>query len=437
MLPPTLTIAWLSSLPDRQRTAILAGLTKEDKARLRYDWKRWARPEQIEPDAGKWRTWLILAGRGFGKTRTGAEWVRTIKETSGRIALVGETAADVRDVMIEGESGILACSPPWDRPRYMPSKRQLEWKNGAIAKTYSGDEPDQLRGPQHDAAWCDEIAKFQYAEDAWSNLEFGLRLGAWPRTLVTTTPRPIPIVRELLKGTDTGRTIVTRGSTFSNSANLSPDFIRAVREKYEGTRLGRQELNAELLDDLPGALWSRDVIEAARYTGQLPEFSRVVVGVDPSGFEAETGDSQGIVVAGFGKDGIYYVIEDCTVRLKPDGWGKKVIEAYTRHKADRIVAEKNFGGGMVRHVIETAMPGAPIKLVEASRGKHIRAEPIAALYEQGKVRHVRAFTALEDQMCMMTSQGYEGAQSPDRLDAMVWALSELSQAKQVQFVGVF
>jgi phage terminase large subunit-like protein len=337
--------------------------------------------------------------------------------------------------MVEGESGILACSPPWDRPRYMPSKRQVEWANGAIAKTYSGDEPDQLRGPQHDAAWCDEIAKFQYADDCWSNNEFGLRLGSWPRTLVTTTPRPIPIVRELLKGTTTGQTVVTRGSTFSNSANLAPEFIRAVKDKYEGTRLGRQELNAEVLDDLPGALWSRDVIEAARYTGDVPEYSRIVVGVDPSGFEDETGDSQGIIAAAKGKDGFYYVLDDATVRMKPDGWGQKVIDTYKKFKADRIVAEQNFGGGMVRHVIETAMPNAPVSLVNASRGKHIRAEPIAALYEQRKVRHIRAFTALEDQMCMMTSQGYEGAQSPDRLDALVWALSELSQVPTIQFYG--
>lgn len=376
--------------------------------------------------------WLILSGRGWGKTRTGAEWVKKVKNTCGRIALVGETAADVRDVMIEGDSGILASSPPWDRPRYMPSKRRLEWANGAIATTYSGDEPDQLRGPQHDAALVDELAKFQYADEAWSNLEFGLRLGAWPRAVVTTTPRPIPIIRELVRS-DT--THITRGSTFQNARNLAGQFIDAVKKKYEGTRLGRQELNGEILDDLPGALWSRDMIDAALYRGELPEYERVVVGVDPSGFEDETGDSQGIVVAAKGRDGIYYVLDDATVRLKPDGWGRQVIDCYRRHKADRIVAEKNYGGAMVRHVIETAMPGAPVKMVEASRSKHARAEPIAALYEQKKVRHVRPFTALEDQMCMMTTQKYEGTGSPDRVDALVWALADLSQGAQFQVFG--
>ena len=375
-----------------------------------------------------------MAGRGFGKTRVGAEWVRKIKDYHGRIALVGETAADVRDVMVQGESGILATSPPWDRPEYLPSKRELRWANGAIAKTYSGEEPDQLRGPQHEAAWYDELAKYQYAQEAWDQGQFGLRLGSWPRTLVTTTPRPIPVIKTIMAGTST---VITRGSTYDNANNLAPSFLKAVREKYEGTRLGRQELLAEVLDDFPGALWSRDTINEAQYRGEVPKFVRVVVAVDPSGFEDETGDSQGIVVAGKCREGFYYVIEDATVRLKPDGWGRRVIDMYKKHKADRIVAEQNFGGGMVRHVINTAMPEAPVTMVSASRGKHIRAEPIAALYEQKKVRHLVPFPALEDQMCMMTSQGYEGAGSPDRLDALVWALSELSQSGTVQFVGAY
>lgn len=368
--------------------------------------------------------WLILSGRGWGKTRTGAEWVKSIKNNFGRIALVGETAADVRDVMIEGDSGILRCSPAWDRPRYMPSKRRLEWDNGAIATTYSGDEPDQLRGPQHDAALVDELAKFQYAEEAWSNLEFGLRLGDWPRAVVTTTPRPIPIIRELVQS-DT--THITRGSTFDNARNLAGQFIDAVRKKYEGTRLGRQELSGEILDDLPGALWSRDMIDQAHYRGELPELTRIVVGVDPSGFEDETGDSQGIVVCAKGSDGLYYVLEDATCRLKPDGWGRRVIDIWRKHKADRIIAEKNFGGAMVKHVIQTVSKDAPVKMVTASVAKHARAEPIAALYEQKRVRHTGHLTALEDQMCMMTTQTYEGTGSPDRLDALVWAMWELSQ----------
>ncbi len=343
----------------------------------------------------------------------------------------------MRDVMVGGESGILSCSPAYDRPRYTPSLRKLEWSNGAIATTYSGDEPDQLRGPQHDAAYCDEIAKYQYPDELWSNLEFGLRLGAWPRTLVTTTPRPIPVIKSLMRDAADGSTVVTRGSTYDNASNLSPDFIKSVRKKYEGTRLGRQELSGEILDDLQGALWSRDIIEKARHHGPVPEFDRVVVGVDPSGFDGETGDSQGIVVAGEARDGTYFVIDDATVRLKPDGWGRKVVDAYTRHGADRIVAEQNYGGEMVRHVIETAMPGAPVRMVSASRGKHVRAEPIAALYEQGRVKHVRPFQDLEDQMCMITSQGYEGTGSPDRLDALVWALSDLSQGSHVGFIGIY
>lgn len=390
-------------------------------------------PSPTDCPAGvPWRVWLILSGRGWGKTKTLSEWIRNVKNTCARIALVGETAADVRDVIVEGDSGILASSPPWDRPKYIPSKRRLEWANGAIATTYSGDEPDQLRGPQHDAAGVDELAKYQYAEECWSNLEFGLRLGKWPRVVVTTTPRPIPIIRELVRS-DT--THITRGSTFDNSKNLAKPFLDAVRKKYDGTRLGRQELNGEILDDLPGALWSRDLIEACRYNGDLPDFDRIVVGVDPSGFEDETGDSQGIVAAGKGKDGFYYVLDDATVRMRPDGWGRRVVDTYQKHKADNVIAEKNFGGGMVRHVINTADINVPVKLVDASRGKHIRAEPIAALYEQGRVRHIRPFTALEDQMCMLTTQGYEGIGSPDRLDAMVWALSELSQTPQFAIYG--
>jgi phage terminase large subunit-like protein len=347
---------------------------------------------------------------------------------------VGETAADVRDVMIEGESGILACAPPWDRPRYIPSKREVRWDNGAVAKTYSGDEPDQLRGPQHEAAWYDELAKFQYAQEAWDQGQFGLRLGNWPRALVTTTPRPIPVIRSLISSPTTH---ITRGSTFDNSANLAPAFLQAVREKYEGTRLGRQELMAEVLDDLAGALWSRDMIEQARFNGQLPEMSRIVVGVDPSGFDGESGDSQGIVVAGLGKDGHYYVMDDCSVRMRPEGWGRKVIDVYRTYQANHICVEKNYGGDMCRAVIHSVMPAAPIRVVTATRGKHVRAEPIASLYEQKKVRHARPFTALEDQMCLMTTQSYEGAGSPDRLDAMVWAMTELSQGKQVKILGAF
>lgn len=421
-------------MPEAQRIAILSALTDPEKAALQYHWTFWARPDQLEP-AGSWATWLVLAGRGWGKTRVGAEFVRSAKERHGRIALVGETAADVRDVMVEGESGILATSPAWDRPTYNVSKRELKWPNGAIAKTYSGDEPDQLRGPQHEIAWVDELAKFHYADDAWSNLQFGLRLGERPRALVTTTPRPIPIIRDLIRQERDGTVHVTRGKTYDNAINLAPQFIKAIRDKYEGTRLGRQELNAEVLDDLAGALWSHDMIERARYDGDLPEMQRIVVGVDPSGFDGETGDSQGIVVAGQGKDGFFYVLDDASVRMKPEGWGRKVVDVYRTHKANRIVAEKNFGGDMCRAVIHGAMANAPVTMVSASRGKHVRAEPIAALYEQGKVRHARPFPALEGQMTLMTTQAWEGVGSPDRLDALVWALSDLSQGKTLVIGG--
>jgi phage terminase large subunit-like protein len=405
----------------------MSSLSPQEAIRLQFTWEFWARPDQLEPK-GKWSNWLALAGRGFGKTRTGAEWVRKIKNSCSRIALIGETAADVRDVMVEGESGILQTSPPWDKPEYIASHRELRWNNGAIAKTYSSEEPDQLRGPQHEAAWVDELAKYRYAQEVWDQLQFGLRLGAWPRSLITTTPRPIPVVKSILAGEKTGDTVVVRGSTFANAANLAPSFLATIRARYEGTRLGRQELNAEILDDLAGALWSRDMIDQAYLprTFQLPKMKRVGVGVDPSGFDGEKGDSQGIIPAGLGEDGIFYVFEDCTCRLKPEGWGRRVVDVYKRHMADFTAVEKNFGGGMCRANIHHADRSVCVKDVTASRGKHIRAEPIAALYEQGRVKHVVPMPELEDQMCNITTQGYEGEGSPDRLDALVWVLTELS-----------
>jgi predicted phage terminase large subunit-like protein len=438
----TLTAEWLLSLPEPQRAAILNALTDTEKAALRYNWPFWARPNQCEPEGKRWNTWLILAGRGSGKTRAGSEWVRKAKDWHSRIALVGETAADVRDVIIMGESGILETSPPWDRPTFNASRREIRWANGAIAKTYSAEEPDQLRGPQHEIAWLDELAKFKDPNAVWSNLQLGLRLGKWPRVLVTTTPRPIPIIRELLRQSQINpdATHVTRGSTFDNAKFLPAEFIESIKAKYEGTRLGRQELHAELLDDLIGALWSRDMIENARLVQGAPlrDMERVVVGVDPSGFDGETGDEQRIIVAGKekGKDGMYVVLDDCSVKMRPEGWGRRVIEAYRNHKADRIVAEANYGGAMVRSVIQSVMPDVPVSMVTATRGKSLRAEPIASLYEQGKVKHVRPFPELEDQLCMLTTQGWEGTGSPDRADALVWALTELSTGNRFQIIGI-
>lgn len=414
-------LGWVS----QHRPEAIRALSNRDAEELEFEWRAWARPDQIAPP-GDWTTWLISAGRGWGKTRTGAEWIRGEVEAgrAGRIALVAETAADARDVMVEGQSGLLAVCPPWSRPTYEPSKRRLTWPSGATATLFNAVEPDQLRGPQFDCAWCDELAKWRYAQEAWDQLQFGLRLGERPRQVVTTTPRPIPLVRALLKD---ARTEVTRGRTLDNAANLAASFLTAITERYGGTRLGRQELEAELLDDVPGALWTRAMIDKARSAGSVPDMQRIVVGVDPSGTSGEDGgDSIGIVIAGKGVDGLGYVLGDWTCKLSPAGWGRRTVEAAARFKADRIVAERNFGGAMVESVIRTADSAAPVRLVDASRGKIIRAEPIAALYEQGRIRHIGdSLEHLEDQMCAMTGDGYVGEGSPDRVDAAVWALTDL------------
>lgn len=379
----------------------------------------WARPDQLAP-AGDWSTWLVLAGRGWGKSRTGAEWVRrqALSGAASRIALVARTAADVRDVVVEGESGILAISPKRERPTWEPSRRRLTWPNGAIATTYSADEPDQLRGPQHDAGWLDELAAWRYPE-AYDQLRFGLRLGAHPRVVVTTTPRPTPIIRALLASPDT---IVTRGRTIDNRANLAGSFLAEVSARYAGTRLGRQELDGEILDDAPGALWHRHLIDAAR-VDRAPDLRRVVVAIDPAVTSGGGSDETGIVVAGLGYDGRGYVLDDATARLSPDAWARKAVALYRSHKADRIVAEVNNGGEMVEHTLRTVDRSIPFRAVHASRGKAVRAEPVAALYEQGRVSHVGALAALEDQLC--TWDPAESRTSPDRLDALVWALTEL------------
>lgn len=387
---------------------------------LLYEWRFWARPNQLPPE--NWRhVWLILAGRGFGKTRTGAETVRWLVETgqAKRIALVAPTAADARDVMVEGESGILAVSRPDFKPEYEPSKRRITWPNGAVAYTYSAEEPDRLRGPQHDFAWCDELAAWKYPDDTWDNLIFGLRLGDNPRVVVTTTPKPIPLVRKLVNDPET---VVTRGSTYENAANLPPSFLKEIRDKYEGTRLGRQEIFAEILDDVPGALWTRSMLDDLRVK-KAPELVRVVVAIDPAVSSGEDSDETGIIVAGKGADGHGYVLDDLTCRMSPDGWATRAVNAYYKHEADRIVAEVNNGGDLVEATIRTVDRKIPYKAVRASKGKRTRAEPIAALYEQGKIHHVGSFPLLEDQMCNFTPDGYDG--SPDRVDALVWALTEL------------
>lgn len=325
--------------------------------------------------------------------------------------------------MVEGDSGILAVHPPDFRPLYEPSKRRITWPNGAVATLFNATEPDQLRGPQFDAAWCDELAKWAHAREAWDMLQFGLRLGVRPRQIITTTPRPIPILREIMAAPTTR---VTRGATRDNQANLAPAFVKSITDRYAGTRLGRQELEAEILDDVPGALWTRAMLDAARVR-IVPEMQRVVVAVDPSGTRGpdDAGDSIGIIVAGKGLDGCAYVLADRTCKLSPDGWGRRAVSAYHEYSADRIIAERNFGGAMVEHVIRTVDKSAAYKEVTASRGKVARAEPVAALYEQNKVKHAASVPDLEDQMCNFTSDEYLGDGSPDRVDALVWALTEL------------
>jgi phage terminase large subunit-like protein len=319
--------------------------------------------------------------------------------------------------MVEGESGVLAICPPAERPLYEPSKRRLTWPNGAMATVYSADEPERLRGPQHDGAWCDELASWRFADAAWANLQFGLRLGQAPRVVVTTTPKPIRIVKELLA---LESTVVTRGSTYENRGNLADSFIQAVRDRYEGTRLGRQELYAELLEDAEGALWKRDELDDHRVR-LAPDLKRIVVAVDPAATSNEESNETGIVVAGVAKDGQGYVLDDRTCRASPLKWAERAVSAYHAFRADRLVAETNQGGDMVRTTIATVDPKVAYKAVHATRGKLTRAEPVAALYEQGRVHHVGSFPDLEDQLC----QWEPGAPSPDRLDALVWCLTEL------------
>ncbi|QDM32172.1 ATP-binding protein [Tardiphaga sp. vice352] len=390
-------------------------------------WRAKARPSQLPPD-GDWLGWLLLAGRGFGKTFTGAGYIGELVETgaAGRIALVAATAADARDIMVEGQSGLLRMAPPWNRPIYEPSKRRLTWLNGAIATTFSSEEADRLRGPEHDACWADELAAWNDPQGAWDMLQFGLRLGKHPRWVATTTPRPIKLVKDLL-ARDGRDVVVTRGSTFDNEANLAATFLASVRDRYAGTRLGRQELDAEMLTDVAGALWQLEWLDRDR-AAKAPELKRIVVAIDPAVSNHEGSDETGIIVAGITADKHAYVLEDLSGRYAPHEWAAKAIGAYRRHKADRIIAEINNGGAMVEGTIRAVDPLASYKSVHASRGKVVRAEPIAAMYEQRKVHHVGGFATLEDQMCSFTSDFDRGraGYSPDRVDALVWALTELS-----------
>lgn len=403
-------------------------LTPEQRAELRWKWEFWARPNQLEPE-GSWNTWLILAGRGFGKTKMGSEWIRQkARDYPGcRIALIGETAADVRDVMILGDSGIIACDPTVTVDNWSPTNRRLTWPNGSTAWAYNATEPDQLRGPQHHFAWFDELAKFRYMQDTWDQGQFGLRLGEHPKAIVTTTPRPLPVIKKLLKDPDT---YVTRGSTFDNSGNLAKPFLKQIEERYSGTRLGRQELEGEILEDIPGALWNRSSIDENRVK-EAPEMERVIVSVDPAASSHEGSDENGIVGVGLARDedgyARGYVLADRSLRGSPEEWARAAVRLYRELQADRIVAEKNNGGEMVASVIRSIDRSVPVTLVHASRGKYVRAEPISALYEQGRIHHVGRHDILEDQMCLFSIDNVRDSNtgSPDRVDALVWGLSSL------------
>ena len=402
-------------------------LSESEAELLLYDWQGiWARESQLPPSelSRLKNIWLVLAGRGWGKTRTGAEYVRElVNQGYKRIALIAPTPADARDVMIEGESGILNIYPDSERPLYEPSKRRLTFSNGAIATVYSGYKPDQLRGPQHDAFWADELAAWQYLEETWDMLMFGLRLGE-PRGIITTTPRPLKLIKEL-KCAD--NIVLTTGSTYDNRDNLSKTFFNTILKKYEGTTLGEQELNARILEDNPNALWKMCNIESTRVRdASLSDMKRVVVSIDPNASDNENSDEVGIIVAGVDHKDEGYILEDLSMRGSPQEWTTRAVEAYIKYSADRIVAETNQGGNMIEALIRTVDRNVSYKGVHATKGKYVRAEPVSALYEQKRVHHVGNFAKLEDELC----DWVPGGASPNRLDALVWALTDLMLNKK-------
>lgn len=420
---------------------ILQGLSLEQLLLLDDDFALFAHAHQrhtpVGNDGNPWTTWLVLGGRGAGKTRLGAEWVRALvhgtppyaERTHGAIALIGETEHDAREVMVEGPSGLLRIGLPSQRPKWIPTRRRLEWANGAAAQLFSADNPESLRGPQFDAAWCDELGKWRHADVTFDMLQFALRLGEHPRQLITTTPRPIPLIKRLIADPHTR---VTRAATSANKAYLAPTFFDSVVGRYADTRLGRQELDGELIDDRPDALWSRDLIEKCRVSAP-PPLVRVVVAIDPPATSRRGADACGIVAAGRSENGWVYVLEDASMAgLSPTAWAQKAIALYRRLNADTLVAEINMGGEMVRSVLREVDPSVPLKEVRATRGKYVRAEPVASLYEQGKARHVGCFPELEDEMCDFGFDGLSSGRSPDRMDALIWAVTSLIGPKRVE-----
>ncbi len=407
---------------------------------MAHDWRFWARPKQILPgtpgavDARvNWRYWLILAGRGFGKSRTGAETIREWAKNHTFCNLIGATADDARDIMIDGESGIMAICPKSERPVHIKNDRLLRWPNGARSLIFTADEPDRLRGKQHKKLWADELASWRY-EDAWVQAKFGLRLPPNPQAVISTTPKPLPVIQKLINDK---ATVLTRGSSFENKLNLAAEWFEDIVSTYYGTRIGRQELYAEILDDFEGALWTHKIIDAHRVTtAAVPELMRVVVAIDPAVTATDTSDETGIVVAGISANAHVYVWEDLTMHGTPHEWASAAIGAFVRCHADRIIGETNNGGDLVEANLRGVAPNIPFQKVHASRGKAIRAEPVAALYEQGRVHHVigAPLQALEDQMCQFVPGVTK--KSPDRMDALVWAVyALLIQPEQERFIA--
>lgn len=412
----------------------LASLSTTDLEFLLHDWQLWARDDQLPPrstaEGEPWRVWLILGGRGAGKTRAGAEWVRakalgiapTGAVPANRIALIGETLGDVRRVMIDGISGLMAIHAPHERPVLEISKLQVVWPNGAIAQIFSAEDAESLRGPQFDAAWCDELAKWREPEKVWDMLQFALRLGAAPSVAITTTPRPIPLLKAIMS--DRG-TATTRAPTSANAANLAPTFLREMQRRYAGSVLGRQELQGEIVEEKSGSLWRRSWIEDAR-VAEGPDLTRVVVAVDPPVTATATSDACGIIVAGLGIDGRAYVLADMSLQgREPQVWARAAVRAYREHMADRVVAEVNQGGDLVVSILRQMDETVAVRTVRATRGKWLRAEPVAALYAEGRIAHVGYHAVLEEQMLAFGSNGLAKGRSPDRVDALVWAVTDL------------
>lgn len=439
-LPPTFAngsfASWLASQPDAARQQLVAGLTEHELRVLRYEWAFWARPNQLPPPDADWLFWLLMTGRGFGKTRSGAEWIQDEAEHGTRdrwIALVAANPADARDFMIQkAPSAILNIAPPWARPLYQPSTRSLVWPSGAHATVYSAEKPDQLRGFSGDRAWLDEFAKFRNPRAVLDNLLFGMREAklSEPKICITTTPKPLELLAELVKDPDC-RTVT--GTSYDNVENLAPSWFAKILRRYEGTATGEQEIYGRLLDEMPGALWKRQWIDhlARRERGHVDGLERIAVAVDPPGSSGKGGAECGIVAAGVrrGANGFrhLHVLEDASVRAKPAVWGKAAVDCYHAWKADVLVGEKNFGGEMVEHVIRTVDGGREVSYrdVSASRGKHIRAQPVSSLYEQGRGHHCGTFAALEDELCTWEPEAEPPKPSPNRLDALVWAATEL------------